>query len=466
MPLSRGDFVNAAAGRPIDIPPEAFGPPEERGPEWPDFPDLRRAVDWFKTYLTPDEWEARRRTAFIRLHVAAIGLTPAGDRGRFFDDSDTFGWYLFLADAFLDHVWNYEPIFGSRVVPTFAAIGRNLPILKGVSGVDERVRRLAGPDRSQPNGGLFELLVAAAYGRAGAQVTFRPEEPGRAKTYDFDIELGGREFAVECKRLETGEYGERERARMRQVWRPACDALVRRQVSTFCNADFLVPVSELPDRYLFDQVERWRETRSPSLLWQDEFCSGVVGEMDLSPLREALRENDILAAGTRLHELLTGRYIRHANYLQVIRFQAGMSPRYIGDCDLAILLRWQTSAQAATSAKARDVLRKLAEANRQLPSDKPSVVHIGFEAVEGDAVEQVRYEKILASTSAFDPEGKPLRYVYCHYFVPESPPDEAWAFDETVQWIRITGTEPRPLDPAFLIMPNEDGTRSGPHWRL
>jgi len=33
-------------------------------------------------------------------------------RGRFFNDSDTFGWYLFLAEAFLDHVWNYEPLFG------------------------------------------------------------------------------------------------------------------------------------------------------------------------------------------------------------------------------------------------------------------------------------------------------------------------------------------------------------------
>lgn len=81
-------------------------------------------------------------------------------------------------------------------------------------------------------------------------------------------------------------------------------------------------------------------------------------------------------------------------------------------------------------------------------------------------MEQARYEKILASTSAFDLEGKPLRYVYCHYVVPESPPDEAWAFDDTVQWTRITGTKARPLDPAFLIMPDEERSRSVPHWQL
>jgi len=142
-----------------------------------------------------------------------------------------------------------------------------------------------------------------------------------------------------------------------------------------------------------------------------------------------------------------------------------MSPCYLKECDLAILLRWQTIAPAAIDAKARDVLTRLAEANRQLPVDKPGIVHIGFEAVEGDDVERARYDKILASTGKFDPRGKPLEYVYCHYFVPESPPDEAWAFDETVQWRRITGRDPRPLRSPFLVLPRETAGRRGTHWQ-
>ncbi len=82
-------------------------------------------------------------------------------------------------------------MFGSRVVPILTAIGRSLNLLQSVSGVDERVRRIVGPERSQPNGGLFELLVAAAYRRAGATVAFRPERPGTAKTYDMDVCLSG-----------------------------------------------------------------------------------------------------------------------------------------------------------------------------------------------------------------------------------------------------------------------------------
>jgi hypothetical protein len=88
----------------------------------------------------------------------------------------------------------------------------------------------------------------------------------------------------------------------------------------------------------------------------------------------------------------------------------------------------------------------------------------GFEALEGDEVEKARYEKILASTGRFDAKGKPLRFVYCHYFVPESPPDEAWAFDETVQWRRITGSNQRPLAEPFLVLPEGGRVLSGVHW--
>ena len=121
------------------------------------------------------------------------------------------------------------------------------------------------------------------------------------------------------------------------------------------------------------------------------------------------------------------------------------NPRWIEDCTLAILIRWESEMPAAIDAKARDILRKLAEATEQLPEDKAGIIHIGFEAVDGDEVEKARYEKIIRSIFSFDPRSKRLEYVFCHYFVPESPPDQAWAFDETTQWCGIRPTLPLPL---------------------
>jgi hypothetical protein len=463
--LSREIFVNAYPDKPIDIPEAVFGPPPERDERWPDFPDLRRAVDWLKSFMTAAEWRDRRAAAFRRLIEPAYGLAPRDQKGRFFDDKDTFGWYRFLADAFLDHIWNYEPMFGSRVVPLLAAIGRNLTILQAVTGLDERVRRMVGPDRGQPNGALFELLVAAAYGRAGAQVLFRPERPGMAKTHDMDIILQGRKFAIECKRLEIGEYGESERARMRELWGPVSDALGHLERSTFVDIRFSIPVMNAPLDYLASKAKEWLTSGRTLMKWKDGISEGAIRTLDLSPLQSVLQSDDVLTAGTRTQELLSGRYIRHANYLQALRIKHGMTPRHMTECDLAIVLRWESASAESIDAKARDVLKRVAAANRQLPLDTPGVIHIGFEAVEGDDVERARYNKILASTGAFDPEGKPLEYVYCHYLVPESPPDQAWAFDETVQWRRITGNSSRPLKHGFLVLPDEHEGHWGTHWQ-
>lgn len=100
----------------------------------------------------------------------------------------------------------------------------------------------------------------------------------------------------------------------------------------------------------------------------------------------------------------------------------------------------------------RAILKKLAEANDQLPKDIPGIVHIGFEALSGDDVEKRRYEKIISTVRKFNPGSSKLEFIYCHYFAPEATPEETWAIDETVQWIGVRPTK-RPLKNGALIMP-------------
>ena len=204
----------------FEIPDDFFEFEGERTGDWPDSLDVRRAVEWFRSGIPADEWKRRRLAAAKRMYGLIINGTEPGESGRFFESRDSFGWYLFQAEAYIDHVWNYDPVFGSRVVPVFAAIGRNAELLRDVDGIEERIARMVGAERAQPNGPLFELLVAAAYRRAGGRVAFVPEQRGGSRKHDMDVAVDGRNYAVECKRMEISDFGEAERTRLRTLWGP------------------------------------------------------------------------------------------------------------------------------------------------------------------------------------------------------------------------------------------------------
>lgn len=449
MPLSTDDLRRLARGEHVELPPELFTSPQPR--LWSDDPDLRRAFNWLKGYIGPD-WERRRINAFARLYAPTLGDNGGDEKGRFFDPQDVIGWYLFQAESVLDHLWNAEPMYASRVVPLLRSIGQSLPLLLSAPGLDARLKRLVGSERKQPNGGIFELLVGAAYLRIGAKVVFR-EETKNAKSHDLDVTIGDVCYAVECKRMETSDYGEGERMRMRSLWGPASELIASIGKSAFGSVDFKIPLSDVADRYLIDKVGEWLASRSPSRLWDDDVASGVVGDLDLAPLQAALQDNEILAAGSLVIKLLTGRYRRHESHLQAIKFRSDSSPRLMSECDQAVILRWKCSAEGSVNAKAKDVVAKLAQALDQLPNDRPGIIHVGLEAVEGDASEAKRIERVLSSLERFDPRNKPLQFIYVHHFIPDSPPEGGYEFEERVDWRRITGTATRPLQPEMLIVP-------------
>jgi hypothetical protein len=82
------------------------------------------------------------------------------------------------------------------------------------------------------------------------------------------------------------------------------------------------------------------------------------------------------------------------------------------------------------------------------------VIHIGFDALSGDLVEKRRYDRIMSRVNAFHPGRSRLEYIYCHYFAPETTPDEPWAIDETVHWISNHRRQSsRPLRDVMLVLP-------------
>lgn len=435
---------------------------------WKDDPELRAGVDWLLSFVPEDEWKQRRFAALRHFIDAVSGESadPSG-KGRFFNDRDRFAWYLFLGQAAFDHPMIYDYMYGSRVVPVLTAIGRNLELVKGVVGIEARVRRMVGPEKSQPNACLFELLVAAAYCRQGAHVTFLEERPGVAKTHDMDIALGGTNWAVECKRLEGGEYSEAERARARELWLPVAHELHERGLDVLFTVEFLVELSAVPREYVTQKTVEWMRTgRLFAHSWGDSISVGRVERLNLKPLQTVLKSEDVAMNSSRMHELLTGHYKRNAHIITSLRVQHADNPVYVKECDAGCVFDWDSKSEAAIDKRARDVLKRVAEGCRQLPDGRPGVVHIGFEAVDGDEVERSRYAKVVQSLKEFDPEGKALEYVYVTWLAPESPPDTLLVFDETCHHQAIRPKRSRPLPNGFLVLPSDLSSRPGGHWKL
>jgi hypothetical protein len=180
---------------------------------------------------------------------------------------------------------------------------------------------------------------------------------------------------------------------MRELWVPPSLILARARRNSLLNVAFYVELRDVPEDYFFDKANSFATSRRASFSWKDEYSNGVISELDLRSLREALENSYWLCPGPQYNEMLTGRYERYDNLLLLHEVKHAINPHYIDEINLAVAARWKSLSEVSIEKRARDILGKLAEANDQLPSDTPGVIHIGFEALGDDVVEQRRYEK-------------------------------------------------------------------------
>lgn len=96
----------------------------------------------------------------------------------------------------------------------------------------------------------------------------------------------------------------------------------------------------------------------------------------------------------------------------------------------------------------------VAKAERQLPRDRPGVVHVGIETVGGRDVNTLRHVRNMVEAYQFTPDNPRLRWVYANYFRPELTTDrnETWALTESMAPYRIgRHATPWPLPDHLLV---------------
>jgi hypothetical protein len=418
------------------------------------------AFDWFVAAIGPESWRRRRSDAIERLkRKLRIRIPEDWPDGRLplliADEEDRFIWDLLLCEAWLSESSDYEPMQGARVIPVMIAIGANLERLTPVDGVKGRVQRLAVDERAHPEHGLFELLVAACYGRNGfSNIRFVPEEPP-FKRHDLEAERDSRVLAIECKRLtKSSEYALAERETFWRMWGPLAHGLLKRGLSIGFDITFHLELDSLSSNFLSHAVA----DKVSLIVARTEIFTGQEATIVAWPHNEVRAMHAIEMQDTnpgRLKKILCGGYERD-KYFAFSAFKGSESTLVASVC-------WQSDSPDAIRKKARHVLKHLAKAVKQLPTNMPCAIHVGLDAIDGNVVEANRYARIRENTEDFDPAGRDLKCIYVHVFAPECPPDMSWAIDETVYHACPSGADFLLKDRQLLI-PDSEPLFDRPHW--
>src|SRR5690606_24493623 len=110
--------------------------------------------------------------------------------------------------------------------------------------------------------------------------------------------------------------------------------------------------------------------------------------VDWNLTRRVLANDYVYYGGSRMIELLAGRYEHDADYSMTAKWRPRTDrPEYADAVYQASVVVWGCVAAEATKRRAAHFRRVLANAEGQLPSDIPSAIHIGIESYSGNFVD-------------------------------------------------------------------------------
>jgi len=435
---------------------------------------LRTALTAFLGRMPPGDWAARREAILQTLRGREQGrelATAASIRIR----SDEIGWYLFLCQQALEDPVCTDVSQSQRALPFLAGLGARWQHAPRVHGLERKLDELLSDYRQAPDGLLFEILVALAYAAEGWSVTLLPE--GAEKTPDMHIERGGREFFVECKRMaRTTQYAETERNEFLQRWDRAKPLLIQNSQWIWFKGDFHVEATDLEPDFLADvfrsalplpvgAAERLVHQSPQATIWARPINQAAV--------RAHLCGHRVKAHSPALIRFLGGDWapddakttiLHRIRSSRIAWCDVPVLGTYIEDIDFACGFTRVFDADASIDRKARDVAKLLSDAVKQVPADRPSIIHIAAETMEGPAIEHRRTEKVRQRIPAFT-TGKPVVAVRFHRFQGHQRSDLLYELDETVDNFQLTSAD---LDgmPTTVVAPPGTRVRQGTHWNL
>lgn len=195
--------------------------------------------------------------------------------------------------------------------------------------------------------------------------------------------------------------------------------------------------------------------------------------IDSAAVRSHMDKFHVKANSPMLSRLLGGDWapenvavtIIHAiKVSRVVDCEVPVLGAYIDDIGFACGFTRAFDSATSIDKKARDVTKLLSKAVEQVPDDKPSIIHIAAETMEGLEVERRRTEKVFAQIPAFITR-KPVLAIRFHRLQGHQRVEKLYEMDETIDQFQIDGVELRGI-PHNVVVPSDTPMQRGSHWEI
>lgn len=429
-------------------------------------PDTARAVEWFRSLAEGARLDSRLDAcrAYYEQHRQAV---EDGLDAKLFDPRDAVAWYILQAETYATDRRFWTPDEAARTVPYIKRIGQLYDLLARVDGVEERVARFVSGDATQPEGTLYELLVAGAWSDRGYAVRFVPEQRGVTRTPDLEVARGRSRWAVEAKRMMPSAYQKREMEAGQAIAARLHDLSEAVGHSVVVDVIYHRQLTDYPKEFLADQVQEFLPVHALRVIERED--AAILMRPVAWPIcRRVLASDCVFIGSTRMMELVSGGHNHDLSHSLRARCRREPDrPSYADHIYHASLVNWVCVSPVALNARARHFKKKLIDAEGQLPDDRPGVIHVGMES-SGRPESDLRRHFHNSWEAADLVRGKSrLRWVYGNYFKTEATtrPNESLAMEETVASYKVGQHRTRdPLAGKLLLSDDEGTTRWGAYW--
>lgn len=435
--------------------------------------DIIKAWHWFMSFISEHDWKKRKEEIEKKILVEFKPTDPFSEsltRGTLLAvKDDVIGWYLYLIDMYINEPHKYEYFQGARIVPIFKRFGVDLEKLKGIRGIEKRIKDLVKKRRSEADSLLFEILTALLWVRNGYEVEFL-EEKNVGKTPDIIAKKDGDIWHIECKRQsKTSDYTYRETVKRQKMIAHISKILMEGNI--LLDILFHVELETLPDTFLFDLLKDKLKSARKGKIISNKQVDITLDFVDVPSIKNHLKTHDVKFPSPTLNYLIGKNPSDYKAFTssvsaEFVRYGDGeISNLYISNIENAFGVFWSCDAKETLFAKARDIKTYIKKATEQFESNVKSIIHIGMETFDGPKVEKERLVKIKNTIEKIDVTSTSLRWIFCHFFQSYSTLDEEWVFDETISLMSSYQNQPPPIENHFLIIPDDvDIKNNMSHW--